>query len=272
MYARIMRHDDPTQSMTEQETSAGKPDDNDDWICPTWSDAAETLAARIDAPLDSSSLTSAVTNSTNSTPHSSSKKRARMVRRLYFHGCAWVLGSLTVAVLGSIFILYIKTTQQARNRNSVALKISIPANFTSLTRADQITLLLERALGSTTLERPIYAQALQWIITNDPAQLNPLNSSNIVQRFLAAYFYYSTSAESTATAAAGAGSDSLPPWNACGPPADPWKDSSLCTYQIEQYDEPTTSYKWLTNASECQWAGLFCDYNGQVRQVEWSKL
>jgi len=268
MYARIMSYDDPKRSKTDQETLAGNPDDNDDQNCPTWSDAAETLASRSDAPLDSSSVTSTPASFASNSLQFPSKKRARMVRRLYFHGCEWVLGSLAVALLGLILILYIKTTQQARNKNSITLTISIPANFMSLTRDDQIILLLERALGSSTLQDPIYAQALQWIISYDPAQLNPLNSSNVVQRFLAAYFYYSTTVESAA--AAGSGSEAPPPWSACGPPPDPWKDSSLCTYRIEQYDEPITSHRWLTNASECQWAGLFCDYNGQVRQVEWN--
>lgn len=120
---------------------------------------------------------------------------------------------------------------------------------------------IERVFGEDLLEDPNspYAKALQWMTFDDPLELIPSNSSNFIQRFTAVYMYYATTVGG--------------PWRSCNPPDNPRTDSSICTYQKltflfpEQFDlQP--SHAWLSNTHECEWAGIVCDDQKQIRSID----
>jgi len=121
--------------------------------------------------------------------------------------------------------------------------------------------LIESIVGSQVLidDNSPYKKALNWILYDDPAQLTP-DQGNLVQRYLAGYFYFATTTKST--------------YRSCGAPSDPTNTSANdCTWlQRVTLDNPpqyngVASTAWLTNTSECTWAGLLCDYQGQVLSI-----
>jgi len=109
-----------------------------------------------------------------------------------------------------------------------------------------------------------YSKALNWITFDDPQQLTP-DAPNFVQRYLAAYLYFATTTDG--------------PWTSCGPPtnaSDMSPNNEHCTWQyLAQFNPPAyntpTAIRWLTNYSECDWAGLDCDSHGQVIQIDLRK-
>lgn len=102
-----------------------------------------------------------------------------------------------------------------------------------------------------------YHKALNWIIFDDPMALTP-ESPRLTQRYLAAYFYYATSAKN--------------PWTSgCNPPQD--GENEFCAYRYVQENSEETRLKgkrWLSNADECDWAGVVCDDLFQIRGFDMS--
>lgn len=119
---------------------------------------------------------------------------------------------------------------------------------------------VERVVGSEFLDDPDspYAKALDWITFDDPRQLSP-KEPNFIQRYIAAYLYFATSVEG--------------PWRSCGPPKNPKTDSASCSQLVlgslfpEVFDRKP-AFAWLSIAAECDWAGIICDDQGQVRTVD----
>mmetsp|Transcript_10401 Transcript_10401/g.15304 ORF Transcript_10401/g.15304 Transcript_10401/m.15304 type:complete len:710 (-) Transcript_10401:57-2186(-) len=98
-----------------------------------------------------------------------------------------------------------------------------------------------------------YQNAASWVIDKDPLQLSP-KAGNLAQRFILALFYFSTSARR--------------PWRSCNPPAE--NETAVCMFDqivavnpVRKY-VPVPKVRWLTERSECEWAGVKCDNNGQV--------
>ena len=122
---------------------------------------------------------------------------------------------------------------------------------------------VERLVGSDVLDdrTSSYRKALDWITYDDPQQATPEESS-FTQRYYAAYFYFATSEKH--------------PWaGGCNPPVGDETDN--CIYQrlsavdpIEYSPIPWT--RWLSQQSECNWAGVGCDENGQFRSLELSEF
>lgn len=124
-----------------------------------------------------------------------------------------------------------------------------------------------KAVGSKVLEGvdSPYRKALDWTMNDDPMQLTA-NSSNLLQRYIAAYLYFATTV----------GGPWSGPWTSCNPPKDPWSGSVVCIFKklvdtfTMEYEDITTN-AWLTNSSECTWAGVSCDENGQILKVDLRK-
>jgi len=120
-----------------------------------------------------------------------------------------------------------------------------------------------------------YQKALDWILFHDPRQLESpesisSRSNNLMQRYGAAYFYFATTTNG--------------PWkNGCNPPSLPANETTggddgttICFWSKlsdvrYMYYVDTISTAWLTNTSECTWAGVGCDGQGQVRSIDLRK-
>lgn len=123
--------------------------------------------------------------------------------------------------------------------------------------------LVTRVIGADLLEDTLspYAKALRWIAYSDPLALTT-EEPTLMQRYIAAYFYYATS-ESR-------------PWGSCNPPVE--GEDEACEYlklvsiAPELVRSPVPgSVRWLSQAPECEWIGVFCDEFGQIRSIDLSK-
>jgi hypothetical protein len=105
-----------------------------------------------------------------------------------------------------------------------------------------------------------YRKALDWIIHKDPQQQTPENPS-FLQRYFAAYMYYATSEKQ--------------PWHSCAPAVE--GENSDCIY-LELLDSSSLEYievpwkRWLSDLSECAWAGVYCNDKEQIRAIELGKF
>jgi hypothetical protein len=104
-----------------------------------------------------------------------------------------------------------------------------------------------------------YVKALNWLINEDPLELT-VDSENFVQRYTAAYFYFATSI--------------ISPWFSCG--AAVGDETKKCFSQrmvstIPIVYQPFPSIRWNSEENECNWSGIFCDDEGQIRAIEISK-
>ena len=98
-----------------------------------------------------------------------------------------------------------------------------------------------------------YARALDWITFYDPLQLTA-NHAQFEQRYLAAYLYFATTLTQ--------------PWAYCNPPNA--TSSSSCAYQGIRHGHPVErlAHRWLSAETECVWAGLHCNAQGVIHQIE----
>lgn len=91
-------------------------------------------------------------------------------------------------------------------------------------------------------------KALQWLINEDPFEIQP-NAENLIQRFILVYLYFETTKEGE--------------WISCGKPEGVQPDSCYYMFLVDTYVEPW-SYnelywtRWLTGGHECEWAGVTC--------------
>lgn len=120
---------------------------------------------------------------------------------------------------------------------------------------------IESVVGSEAIAAPNspYAKALDWIMFDDPMQLEPDGSPpNLVQRYIAAYFYFATTTDG--------------PWRGC---EDPWRsggETSSCVPNGTDISTLKSEAAWLSNATECKWVGVRCDERGQITKVLLCKL
>jgi hypothetical protein len=119
---------------------------------------------------------------------------------------------------------------------------------------------IELIVGSELLDDPEspYSKALHWITFDDPQELSPADP-NLIQRYTAAYLYFATTVDG--------------PWRTCNPPKNPDTDSPDCVYKklvnlFPESFEDKPSKAWLSSADECDWAGISCDGQMQVRTVD----
>ncbi|CAB9507483.1 Leucine rich repeat N-terminal domain [Seminavis robusta] len=92
-------------------------------------------------------------------------------------------------------------------------------------------------------------RALDWIVFEDPLQLNP-DANNLLQRFILSLTYFQTSQESD--------------WLICSPSTTA-KDET-CWIQIGAYE--SWGSRWLTGVHECQWTGIDCDTEKNITRLQ----
>ncbi|KAL3909737.1 MAG: hypothetical protein SGILL_007969 [Bacillariaceae sp.] len=93
--------------------------------------------------------------------------------------------------------------------------------------------------------------ASEWIMNEDPAQLD-VDSPRLLQRYMLAFWYYHTTNMTQS------------PWRSCNPPG-PGDDDS-CVFQefgrgqgdAIVYTEVPGSVRWMSSQDECQWQGTIC--------------
>jgi hypothetical protein len=121
----------------------------------------------------------------------------------------------------------------------------------------------ESILSDNDTTNPFY-MAFHWITNIDPLQLTPDIAPNFLQRFVVAYLYYVTSKERE--------------WEYCAPPpssniTDIDNVEITCRTPFNCLRTTDCSYKkdqipWLSNYAECDWAGITCDDNGNILEIE----
>ncbi|GAX22969.1 hypothetical protein FisN_15Hh136 [Fistulifera solaris] len=98
-------------------------------------------------------------------------------------------------------------------------------------------------------------EAFQWIVGGDPSYLCP-NDPMLSQRYSLAVFYYSTNGNR---------------WTQCEAPVDA-SDEAQVEEANQRCDlEPlpdSGSNAWLTPGSECDWAGVVCNDDGIIEQLD----
>lgn len=108
--------------------------------------------------------------------------------------------------------------------------------------------------------------AREWMIKHNN-HLDPTDEhqhSNVLQRYVLAFFYFHTSRASQGG------------WKHCNPPQTGEKDACrhklLESYGVEgvYFDQymVENSFRWLSSAHECQWAGVSCDEDYRVISLQ----
>ncbi|CAB9510187.1 leucine Rich Repeat [Seminavis robusta] len=103
----------------------------------------------------------------------------------------------------------------------------------------------------------LHNRALDWLVVDDPLQLDA-DASNLLQRYLLALFYYQTSQNG--------------PWLNCAPPIKGSQERTMCYFSRSGFpgESEAPAMRWLSGTSECQWAGVVC-VDGVVEGLEFSK-
>lgn len=126
---------------------------------------------------------------------------------------------------------------------------------------------LARVIGDKVNEpNTVYAKARDWILYEDPMELNEF-SENLIQRYTLAFFYFQTSQQGN--------------WTSCNPPVE--GEDYTCEYidSVRQEDnswvpvpreEPEV--RWLSERHECEWAEIQChpEKDGDVVVIDISKF
>ena len=177
---------------------------------------------------------------------SDAKKSSNRMTRRYGLSIFLLLCSVVIGFVGAI----IGITMATRNGNS--LKISFPSNQTNKYRNHIAQFVSSNLLDDIT--NP-YWKALDWISNVDPMQTTPDNP-RFIQRYILAYFFFATSTKQ--------------PWvSDCAPSNG--TDNYHCTHELKRSEDNifrVQAFKWLSNTSECDWAGLQCDLFFQVNTIE----
>ncbi|KAL3786140.1 hypothetical protein HJC23_010714, partial [Cyclotella cryptica] len=119
-------------------------------------------------------------------------------------------------------------------------------------RSEQIREIINSVSLKDDLVDPTSPQslALDWITNKDSLRICPGNKTRLIQRYVAAVFYFST----------GGGS-----WKQCNAPKDfddpvsVERANAECQIEMNTFPDQTSgSQAWLTASSECEWGGLAC--------------
>ncbi|CAB9509604.1 leucine Rich Repeat [Seminavis robusta] len=108
-------------------------------------------------------------------------------------------------------------------------------------------------------------KAFDWIINQDPMQLE-YNAPNLVQRFLLVLFYYQTTRHK--------------PWKECNPAgiSQASATTNFCYQPVHLTGEATSLIwgdQWLSPSHECQWAGVDCQSEKRTvaeLRIHWNHL
>lgn len=167
---------------------------------------------------------------------------------------------MLVGVAGIVSALIIQSSKGSSHDSGTESPTSAPS--TNMEAA--FKKLLSSAVGDGVYDENTYLErAANWIMFEDPLALNS-SDPTVVQRYLLAVFYFSTT-------------DNLSQeWGSCNAPMS--TDTANCSFQLLFRQEGDTltfqdvpSMRWLSGESECIWAGVTCD-QGHVVGIELGKF
>jgi hypothetical protein len=122
-----------------------------------------------------------------------------------------------------------------------------------------------------------YRRALDWIQSNDAMALTPQNGTKFTQRFLAAYFYFSTSVDGpwTSGCAPASGEYAINDVIGDGIRRHRQIQDNSCVHTVkvstERIDDiVTAASRWLSSDDECLWGGVLCDEVGHIFSIDLS--
>jgi hypothetical protein len=127
----------------------------------------------------------------------------------------------------------------------------------------QFAAILGRDVADFPFDSPQY-RAMEWILEEDAMKLGS-NDTSLLQRYLLAVFYFSTTNNGELS------------WRSCNPDRSDYNIvdcqylnmNTLANDSIAYTPEP--SYRWLSNVHECKWAGNLCDDNNITRAIDLRK-
>jgi len=117
----------------------------------------------------------------------------------------------------------------------------------------------ESAVPSASNTMSIAHRAARWIISDDLMKLNSY-AGNLIQRYLLALFYLSTT------------NDGKRPWRSCNKPK-PDENNTCIHDRFNRLADDTITYepdkavRWLSEKHECDWVGIICDDNKKLRAL-----
>lgn len=139
----------------------------------------------------------------------------------------------------------------------------------------QIRETIERVVGEQNVQdlSSPYAQAVTWIIYDDPMELTPLDD-NFVQRYIMAYFYFATSVNGDWFSCAPLNSTAVAATMTTSEAEAMLEEDNLCVFQQLRSSSPLTyneiegQGRWLSALHECEWAGLSCGESQEIRLLD----
>lgn len=195
-------------------------------------------------------------------PTSSSSR----LKVLLLVGCLVVIGAVVGGVCGSGMCgsSSESSTDEEEEVTKPVVTTSAPTTFRS-TLVAEYQASLKASLGNDYFEEEdaelleARVTALDWIINEDPLQLE-FDAEGLLQRYLLALFFFQTTR--------------YEPWTTCNPPS--FRQSSTCYYTTsfvlegEEVVSPEAEYshRWLSDYHECWWAGIDCSGGvGNVTEI-----
>jgi len=198
----------------------------------------------------------------------------------------WLASGLILPIFCSLIVLVIVVVAivvvEGNNNSEEELRRS------AIREKIQKAFISDDSIAQVDREDSPYSKAMEWIIVDDPMQLDSTNY-NLLQRYYLAHFYFSTTLNEENE------------WKDCNPPDlsiagnvdNDSGRSQLCYHEtlmssfhegllggtfsegggINYYGDKYISYeevlatRWLTGAHECQWAGLFCNEHRRVTHL-----
>ncbi|CAJ1952376.1 unnamed protein product [Cylindrotheca closterium] len=174
-------------------------------------------------------------------------------RRFRFY-CAFLFGLAAMVAVGVVSIM--------QSEPEIVPQPELPSEPTE---AQSIKSTIELLIGEEKLadvDGPHYA-ALDWITNVDKLQVGLTDTGHLIQRYIVSLFHFQT-------------------WNwlqsSCGATdlltnQTFGVDEHECLYQQLHSVFPARyrsmpSYRWLTSKHECEWAGIRCDDDGNIRVID----
>lgn len=162
-----------------------------------------------------------------------------------------LIGTILLVAIGMCVALILASKQSSTSSNPTIAPTSVRENMGIAEEFIQVV--GESDFEFTGAPRN---RANNWILHEDPLQLQS-DAENLLQRYLLALFYFSTTERR--------------PWRTCNAPVEDETSSCIFDSLTQVYPEKVytekDSFRWLSEKHECEWAGVHCDEFNQTRAI-----
>jgi hypothetical protein len=184
-------------------------------------------------------------------------------RRFRFYGIG---GAVCFVVLAVVLVVGIMSS----GSKSTTLLLTLPPTDAPTAAPTSARSSVFRSFFAQEVSPKVYImgtphyRAVEWIMNEDPLQMEP-NNPRLLQRYMMAFLYYHTTKN---------GEES---WRSCNPPQGDEVDT--CTYlEFTRLDNDTIAYtpkedriRWLSGQDECFWEGVLCGNGADIVGVNLCK-